>query len=72
LVDASGSGLIGSAAVAAGLREAAAKRDLLTVRLSAVTEATPIDLRATLAQSASEFTRMIDELPHHLSDPETV
>jgi hypothetical protein len=44
----------------------------LTVRLSAVTEATPIDLRATLAQSASEFTRMIDELPHHLSDPETV
>jgi hypothetical protein len=54
------------------LHEAENERDLLTARLSAATEAAPSDLWATRANAASDFARMIDELPQQLNDRETV
>ena len=72
LVDALGSGLMGSSAVTTALREAEAERNALTARLSASTDTAPIDLRATVGKAASEFARMVEELPRHLSDRDTV
>jgi len=57
--------------VAAALHEAENERDVPTVQLSAATEATRIDLWATLDDAASDFARMIDELPQHLDGRET-
>ena len=72
LVDGLDSGLQGSEAVAAGLREVEAVRERLVLRLETMSAPMPVNLKATVSNAASEFARMVDELPAHMNDPEPV